>query len=220
VLNNIGEWIENKLEAIAGWGDRIGTKLKNATVGAIVGIGKDAWDTVTNIGQWVSDQAGVIAGWGESIGGKIKSGLIGGLVGLAGIVSQIATAAVNAVIRAWNRFHIPSFHIHIPIPFAPDINFDTPEIDFPNIPYLAKGGIALSPTLAMIGEAGPEAIVPLGRGGGELGGGGITINFPNATVIGGDMQQLARELVSTMERELRERSRVGSPILKAAVFGA
>ena len=30
---------------------------------------------------------------------------------------------------------------------------------------LAQGGIVSSPTLAMIGEAGPEAVVPLGRGG-------------------------------------------------------
>lgn len=38
------------------------------------------------------------------------------------------------------------------------------------IPYLAKGGIVTRPTLAMIGEAGPEAVVPLGRGGTGFGG--------------------------------------------------
>jgi hypothetical protein len=31
---------------------------------------------------------------------------------------------------------------------------------------MAAGGIVTRPTLAMIGEAGPEAVVPLGRGGG------------------------------------------------------
>jgi hypothetical protein len=35
------------------------------------------------------------------------------------------------------------------------------------------GGIVTQPTLAMIGEAGPEAVVPLGRGGGM----GTTNNF-------------------------------------------
>jgi phage-related minor tail protein len=39
---------------------------------------------------------------------------------------------------------------------------------------LANGGIVNSPTLAMIGEAGPEAVVPLGRGGGM---GNITVNI-------------------------------------------
>ena len=30
---------------------------------------------------------------------------------------------------------------------------------------LAKGGLVTAPTLAMLGEAGPEAVVPLGRSG-------------------------------------------------------
>jgi hypothetical protein len=45
----------------------------------------------------------------------------------------------------------------------------------PNIPYLAEGGIVTGPTLAMIGESGPEAVIPLnGKNGGM--GGGVTIN--------------------------------------------
>ena len=42
------------------------------------------------------------------------------------------------------------------------------------IPGLAAGGIVTQPTLAMIGEGGPEAVIPLDRMGG--GGGGITVN--------------------------------------------
>lgn len=46
----------------------------------------------------------------------------------------------------------------------------------PNIPYLAEGGIVTGPTLAMIGENGPEAVIPLnGKNGGM--GGGVTINI-------------------------------------------
>ena len=44
----------------------------------------------------------------------------------------------------------------------------------PNIPMLGEGGIVGSPTLAMIGERGPEAVIPLNRGGGM--GGNYTIN--------------------------------------------
>lgn len=51
-----------------------------------------------------------------------------------------------------------------------------------NIPQMADGGIVRSPTLALIGEAGPEAVVPLDRG--PMG--NITINVnggdPNAVV--------------------------------------
>ena len=35
------------------------------------------------------------------------------------------------------------------------------SISVPNIPYLAEGGIVTGPTLAMIGESGPEAVIPL-----------------------------------------------------------
>jgi hypothetical protein len=50
---------------------------------------------------------------------------------------------------------------------------------------MAAGGIVTSPTLALIGESGPEAVVPLSRMG-SMGGGGVTINVhggdPNAVV--------------------------------------
>lgn len=55
------------------------------------------------------------------------------------------------------------------------------EFAFTGIPALANGGIVTQPTLALIGEAGPEAVVPLDRAGDM--GGGVTIN-----VNGGDPQ--------------------------------
>ena len=68
---------------------------------------------------------------------------------------------------------------------GPLVNFgDIPNI---SIPRLAEGGIVDKPggILAMIGEAGPEAVIPLDRAGG-MGGNNITINVqgadPNAVV--------------------------------------
>jgi phage-related minor tail protein len=62
------------------------------------------------------------------------------------------------------------------------------DVDFVmsgGIPALADGGIVTGPTLALIGEAGPEAVVPLDRMGG-MGGNNVTINVqgadPNAVV--------------------------------------
>jgi hypothetical protein len=61
------------------------------------------------------------------------------------------------------------------------------------IPKLASGGIVSSPTLALIGEAGPEAVVPLGDDFGQ-GGGGVSIREVNITVqgAGADAHELAR----------------------------
>lgn len=53
---------------------------------------------------------------------------------------------------------------------------------------MATGGIVTSPTFALIGEAGPEAVVPLSKMGGL--GGGVTIN-----VQGGDPQAVVDALV-------------------------
>jgi hypothetical protein len=58
--------------------------------------------------------------------------------------------------------------------FAPFAGLPT----IPTIPTLAEGGIITKPTLAMVGERGPEAVIPLSRGGTM---GGITINIMGPT---------------------------------------
>lgn len=54
-----------------------------------------------------------------------------------------------------------------------------------NIPMLAQGGIVTRPTIAMIGEAGPEAVIPLNRAN-NPGYGGITININGGNFFGSD----------------------------------
>ena len=87
---------------------------------------------------------------------------------------------INAIIRGINGMIDGINKIEIKIPdWVPLIGgnsfkFDIPKL--PEIPSMAEGGIVRSPTLAMIGERGPEAVIPLGRGGGS-GGTGTTINI-------------------------------------------
>jgi len=49
----------------------------------------------------------------------------------------------------------------------------------PAVPHLAEGGIVTSPTLALIGEAGPEAVMPLGAAGM---GGNVTVHVYGTVV--------------------------------------
>lgn len=71
----------------------------------------------------------------------------------------------------------------------------------PTIPRLASGGIVTEPTIAMIGEAGPEAVVPLSggsTGAGAVGGGDIVFKDCNFT---GNEEQIARNLFTLIERK-------------------
>lgn len=93
-------------------------------------------------------------------------------------VVGIVKAAVNGIIGAWNAVDVK---IGVSVPdWVPKYGGKKFEVDdvFPDIPMLANGGIVTKPTLAMIGEAGPEAVVPLSRGRGY---GGMVINNPTFT---------------------------------------
>ncbi|NBW19347.1 MAG: hypothetical protein EBR82_66360, partial [Caulobacteraceae bacterium] len=75
----------------------------------------------------------------------------------------------NAIAKLWNNT-IGKLSFKFP-DWVP--GFGGKGFSVPNIPMLAEGGIVNSPTLAMIGEKGPEAVVPLNRNNGV---GGITVN--------------------------------------------
>ncbi len=52
--------------------------------------------------------------------------------------------------------------------------------------YMADGGVVTQPTLAVVGEAGPEAVIPLDRATG-FGSTGTVINFGPITINGGNL---------------------------------
>jgi hypothetical protein len=90
----------------------------------------------------------------STIGNKVQSIFIGIVntvkFALRNVLLYIANAInsvgyqVNRLIGAFNRLPGPN------IPFVPSLN----------VPAFAKGGVVSGPTLAMVGEAGPEYIVP------------------------------------------------------------
>ena len=76
-----------------------------------------------------------------------------------------------------------------------------------NIPRMAEGGIVTSPTLAMIGENGPEAVIPLGKGGGM----GENITITNHITVSpgvdkGEMEKMFAKFARDQGKELRRRT--------------
>lgn len=74
---------------------------------------------------------------------------------------------------------------------------------------LAEGGIVRNPTLALIGEAGPEAVVPLNKSGFGAGGFGTTINLGGIHIESPiikndiDIEDLAEKLGENIQTKLR-----------------
>jgi phage-related protein len=80
-----------------------------------------------------------------SITNTIRSLVQGVINFFIGAINRLI-GVINTAIRAYNA-----------IPLAPDIRTITP---IPQV-ALAKGGIVTGPTIALVGEAGPEMVVPL-----------------------------------------------------------
>jgi phage-related protein len=144
----------------------------------------DVWTRVWNVVVWVRDK---LRGAADSIKGFF-SGIWDG-------IKEKAEAAFNWIKDLWNRtlggkgFHVPGTSIGF------------------SIPYLAAGGIAMRPTLAMVGEAGPEAIVPLSRASAFLGDPKPAATSANVTEVhvhvSGSVfatkEQMAREVVAALQ---------------------
>lgn len=98
---------------------------------------------------------------------------------------NIVKTIFNGIATLWNNtFGKISFKVPGWVPGIGGKGFDVPDI-----PLLAQGGIVTSPTLAMVGEAGPEAVIPLDRLGAMGGGNNVTIY-----VNGGDPQAVVDAL--------------------------
>jgi hypothetical protein len=65
---------------------------------------------------------------------------------------------------------------------------------------LAKGGIVMGPTNALIGEAGPEAVIPLSGANSARGAMGSTINITVNAGIGTDGTLVGRQIVESIKR--------------------
>lgn len=117
------------------------------------------WNSVKEIFNGIIDfVSGVFTGnWSGAWDGikEIFSGVFDGLYAIAVSPLNQIIGLVNTAIDSINSF-----------------SFDMPSVlggghigfNISNVPYLATGGIIDSPTLAMVGEAGQEAVVPLEKG--------------------------------------------------------
>lgn len=162
VFSTVGTWYyTNVIEPVNNFFSKMWDKLKNGA--------KNAWDGIKNVFSTVAQFFGDIfsKAWKKvkdvfSTGGKIFDGIKDGIV-------NAFKAIVNAIITGINRVvAIPFNGINWALNKIRNVSilglkpFDwITTISIPQIPKLAKGGITNGATLAEIGEAGREMVLPL-----------------------------------------------------------
>ncbi|VST47516.1 TMP repeat family [Streptococcus pneumoniae] len=148
IFSKLGSWfgerwndVTSALSKVASWFGEMFTNAYNAVKNAFSSIGgffSGVWSTVqsifVNAGQKV----------GSAVGGAFRSAVNGVLGTIENVVNGFI-GMINGVIGMINK--IPGVSLG--------------GIGYVSLPRLARGGIVDSPTIAMIGEAGKEAVVPL-----------------------------------------------------------
>jgi hypothetical protein len=177
VWGSVRDWFVSVWESITGWFNqkiaeiRLGFEILRILIGMVIdNIKNNIKNRIDNIKSYFTGLFSTVSGVFNNIGNTIWN-VISNAVNrvrskLAEISSGFANFGYNVVVAIKNPINnvigrINSFlniirGIKIPV-IAPS------GIRIPNIPYLAQGGVISSPTVAMLGEAGKEAVMPLER---------------------------------------------------------
>lgn len=200
VISPIVNWInDNIIQPIANFF----SGLWNGIVQGVSGFVQGVMNVISPITNWINSNiiqpvsrffAGLWNGIVQGVNG-LAAGIKNIFSSIVGIIKAPINAiigGVNTVIRGLNSIKVPDW--------VPGLGGAHPN--FPTIPMLAKGGVVDNATMAIIGESGKEAVMPLENNTGwitnlagqlaERGGvgGGNTVNISvNVETKGGDFEE-------------------------------
>lgn len=157
VLSGILGTVSSVLSAIQGIFSGVLGAVQGIVSGAMAGIG-NAFSGLGWIPGFVSGIAGGVASAFSSIA-SAASGVVGAVSGVGSAVSGAFSGIAGAVSSAANAVEGAVGRIQSAINNLPGVGAVSSLLS--KIPGLAAGGLVTRPTLAVIGEAGPEAVVPL-----------------------------------------------------------
>ena len=158
-VGNIKDWIKGAVDTIKGWFSDLWSKIKEI-FSPVANFFKDVWNkaynAVKNVFAPIVDFFGGI--WdkiknkfsklGTSIGDAISNAVKSGINGVISLIERTINTAIGLINGAIRLINL-----------LPGVNVD--RVNRLKLPRLAKGGIIDSATIAMVGEQGKEAVVPL-----------------------------------------------------------
>ena len=190
------DWIKEKFKALIDfyrtiWDTLVGiVKKVFGFIGTVISTYIKIWKAIF---KGIGDAFKAV--WdGMSSAVKTAFDFVGGII--KGYIN-IWIGLINFLIRSINKikFHIPDY--------VPRVGGKDFGIHIPEIPAMATGGIVNRPTVALIGEAGPEAIVPLSKfNGGAMGGGAINVvvNVSGSVIHEKDLAITVRDNIAQLMR--------------------
>ena len=158
-VGNIKDWIKGAVDTIKGWFSDLWSKIKEI-FSPVANFFKDIWNkaynAVKSVFSPIVDFFGGI--WdkiknkfsklGTSIGDAISSAVKSGINGVISLIEKTINKAISLINGAIKLINL-----------LPGVNVG--YVKKLSMPRLAKGGIIDSATIAMVGEQGKEAVVPL-----------------------------------------------------------
>ena len=124
-------------------------------LGTVFGVVSDVFSAIFKIlGGVIDFITGIFTGnWSKAWEGvkSIFKGIIDAIAGIFKAPINLIIDGINAFIGGLNKIKIPDW---VPVVGGKGFHID-------KLPKLAQGGVIDKPTIAMIGEAGKEAVIPL-----------------------------------------------------------
>jgi hypothetical protein len=155
---------------------------------AVLAVSKN-WDRIKDGAKaavdWIKDKFNDLVDFYKEMPGRIVNVAAGMFNGIGAAFQSV----LNAIIGMWNdlSFNLPEVKVKGVTIFG-GASIGTPDIS--EVHAFAKGGIVTRPTMGLVGEAGPEAIIPLSKLGGM---GGPTIIIQGAldpVAVGRQVEQV------------------------------
>ena len=165
VSSNARQWIIDRFNEAKGWFDTNLTVIQTAVDTTFNAIGTKVDEVTGNVRQWITERLDEAKRWlSENLPtfGKTFEDVFGGIeTAVKNAIGEVIKA-LNKLIEGWNQLSFEVPEVNIPgIGTVGGSRITVPQI--PTIQPLATGGIATRELLARIGEAGPEAVLPLDR---------------------------------------------------------